>query len=213
MPVNVIMTLDLSASVVGSRLLALQRAGIALVDAMAPEDSAALLGFNRAVVQRVPLTRDLNVVRRALPRTSAEGDTALNDAALAAMLLGDSEGGRTLVVLFSDGVDTASFTRPDVVDRNGAPRERRCLRRQHAGRRHPVPAHADRSHRRPGPGSRCLGRPGPAFLEILQEFRRRYVITFMPTGVERGGWHQLSVRVVRRNARVQARPGYFSTQR
>jgi VWFA-related protein len=212
-PVSVIMTLDLSASVVGSRLLALQRAGSALVDAMSPDDSAALIGFNRVVVQRVPLTRDLDAVRRALPATSAEGDTALIDAALAAMLLGEAEGGRTLVVLFSDGVDTASFSRPEVVveaarrvnavvyavgTRADDSRFLRALTEATGGRIINLDSAAD---------------PGPAFLEILREFRRRYVITFMPTGVDREGWHQLSVRVNRRNARVQARPGYFSAQR
>lgn len=212
-PVNVIMTLDLSASVVGSRLLLLQRAGMALVDAMAAEDSAALIGFNRTVVQRVPLTRDLNQLRRELPRTTAEGETALIDAALAAMLLGDAEGGRTLVVLFSDGVDTASFSRAEVVvetarrvnavvyavsTRADDNRFLRALTEATGGRVIEVDAAAD---------------PSPAFVEILQEFRRRYVITFVPTGVDRGGWHQLSVRVTKRSARVQARQGYFSTQR
>ena len=211
-PVNVILTLDLSASVVGSRLLALQRAGEALVDAMAPEDAAALLTFNRAVVQRVSLTRELALVRRALPNTTAEGDTALIDAALAAMLLGDTEGGRTLVVVFSDGVDTASFTQPEVVletarrvngvvyavsTRTVDSRFLRTLTETTGGRVLEIDASAD---------------PGPAFLEILQEFRRRYVITFTPTGVERAGWHQLSVRVNRRSARVQSRPGYFSAR-
>jgi VWFA-related protein len=211
-PVNVILTLDLSASVVGSRLLALQRAGEALVDAMAPEDAAALLTFNRAVVQRVSLTRELALVRKALPNTTAEGDTALIDAALAAMLLGDTGGGRTLVVVFSDGVDTASFTQPEVVletarrvngvvyavsTRTDDSRFLRTLTETTGGRVLEIDASAD---------------PGPAFVEILQEFRRRYVITFTPTGVERAGWHQLSVRVNRRSARVQSRPGYFSAR-
>jgi VWFA-related protein len=212
-PVNVILTLDLSASVVGSRLLLLQRAGMALVDALAPDDSAALIGFNRTVVQRVPLTRDLDQLRRALPRTAAEGATALIDAALAAMLLGDSEGGRTLVVLFSDGVDTASFSRAEVVlatagrvnavvyavtTRDDDNRFLRAVTEATGGRVIEIDAAAD---------------PSPAFVEILQEFRRRYVITFVPTGVQPGGWHQLSVRVKTRSARVQGRPGYFSTQR
>ena len=53
--------------------------------------------------------------------------------------------------------------------------------------------------------------PGPAFLEILQEFRRRYLITFAPTGVAKAGWHKLEVRVKRSGTRVQARSGYFSS--
>ena len=52
--------------------------------------------------------------------------------------------------------------------------------------------------------------PGPAFLEVLREFRRRYVVTYTPSGVAAGGWHRLDVRVARGNARVRTRPGYFS---
>jgi hypothetical protein len=48
-------------------------------------------------------------------------------------------------------------------------------------------------------------------LEILQEFRRRYLITFTPTGVARAGWHKLDVRVKRSGTRVQARSGYVSS--
>lgn len=52
--------------------------------------------------------------------------------------------------------------------------------------------------------------PGPAFLEILREFRRRYVITYTPTGVDAGGWHTVDVRVAKGGARVRSRPGYFA---
>ena len=33
----------------------------------------------------------------------------------------------------------------------------------------------------------------PALLRILEEFRRRYVLTYVPEGVEHGGWHALDV--------------------
>ena len=212
-PVSVIMVLDLSSSLVGSRLVSLQRAGITLLDALAPVDQAALLTFTRAVVQRVPLTGDRDQVRQALAGTSAEGDTALIDAALAGMLLGDTEGGRTLVVIFSDGVDTASFTRAEVALETA---------RRVNGVIYAVATTSGGDSRflrdvAEATGGRVIdigneGNPGPAFLEILQEFRRRYVITYTPTAVVRGGWHPLSVRVKRPGARVQARPGYFSTQ-
>jgi VWFA-related protein len=211
--VSVIMALDLSGSLVGSRLVSLQRAGVTLLEALAPPDQAALITFNRAVVQRVPLTRDRDPLRKALLGTSADGDTALVDASLAAMLLGDTEGGRTLVVIFSDGVDTASFTRAEVALETA---------RRVNGVIYAVATTTSGDSRflrdvTEATGGRVIdigtdGNPGPAFLEILQEFRRRYVITYTPTAVARGGWHQLSVRVRRPGARVQARPGYFSTQ-
>jgi VWFA-related protein len=212
-PVSVVMVLDLSASLAGSRLVMLQRAGVTLLEAMTPQDQAALLSFNTAVVQRVPLTGDLARLQGALLGTTADGDTALIDATLAGMLVGDTEGGRTLVVIFSDGIDTASFTTAEVALETA---------RRVNGVVYGVAATSGGDARflrdvTAATGGRVLeigatGNPGPAFLEILQEFRRRYVITYTPAGVSRGGWHQLNVRVRRGNPRVQARPGYFSTQ-
>jgi VWFA-related protein len=209
-PVSVVMVLDLSSSLEGSRLLMLQNAGVTLLEALAPQDQAALLSFNTAVVQRVPLTSDIGTLRGALLAARAEGDTSLIDAALAGMLLGDTEGGRTLVVIFSDGIDTASFTSAEVALGTA---------RRVNGVVYGVAATSGGEARflrdvTAATGGRVLeigatGNPGPAFLEILQEFRRRYVLTYTPTGVERGGWHQLNVRVRRGSSRVQARPGYF----
>jgi VWFA-related protein len=48
------------------------------------------------------------------------------------------------------------------------------------------------------------------FVQVLHEFRHRYVVSYSPRGVERGGWHRLQVRVKRKNAEVRARPGYMS---
>lgn len=212
-PVSVVMVLDLSSSLEGSRLLMLQNAGVTLLEALAPQDQAALLSFNTAVVQRVPLTSDIGTLRGALLAARAEGDTSLIDAALAGMLLGDTEGGRTLVVIFSDGIDTASFTSAEVALGTA---------RRVNGVVYGVAATSGGEARflrdvTAATGGRVLeigatGNPGPAFLEILQEFRRRYVLTYTPTGVERGGWHQLNVRVRRGSSRVQARPGYFSAE-
>lgn len=209
-PLNVVLTFDLSSSVDGPALERLKAAGGRLLDGLTAGDTAALVTFNRAVVQHVPLTGDLPRVRAALTSAAAGGETALVDAALAALLVGDSDASRTLVVVFSDGVDTASFSRAaDALETarrvNGVvyavstsretPRFLRDLTAATGGR--VIEAERD-------------GNPGPAFLEILQEFRRRYVLTFTPTDVVRGGWHTLSVRVNRPGARVQARSGYVS---
>jgi VWFA-related protein len=48
------------------------------------------------------------------------------------------------------------------------------------------------------------------FRGILDEFRRRYLISYSPRGVTPGGWHALDVRVKGRNPTVRARPGYLS---
>ena len=90
LPVRVVLTLDASASVGGDRLAVLKRAGRTLIDALGPGDAAALISFNRAVVQRVALTPHLDDVRRALEETEAGGETALIDASLSALLYGVS---------------------------------------------------------------------------------------------------------------------------
>lgn len=209
-PVNAVLTLDVSDSVSGPRLEALQRAANALLDGLTRDDFAALVTFNRIVVRQVPLTKAIGPVREALAEASPFGDTALIDASVGAMLVGDTDAGRTLIVVFSDGVDTASFTRPDqavetarrvnavvyaVSTSEETPRFLRDLTAVTSGRVLAIGRRGD---------------PGPAFLEVLQEFRRRYLITYTPTGVEKAGWHKLDVRVKRPGARVQSRSGYFS---
>lgn len=212
LPLGVVLTIDLSASLKPPALAALRRAGHALVDALRADDTAALLTFNHRVTEQVAPTRELSRVRAALDAAPPGGDTSLADAALAALLRGDASGGRTLVVLFSDGVDTASFQTAEVVLEtarrvngvvygvwagDGDPRFLRDLTRATGGRLIDI-----------GEG----GDPGPAFLQALAEFRSRYLLTYEPAGVPAGGWHPLDVRVLRRGARVEARPGYFSAR-
>jgi len=48
------------------------------------------------------------------------------------------------------------------------------------------------------------------FLGVLDEFRRRYLVSYTPRGVPRTGWHPLEVRVKGRRATVKARPGYLA---
>ena len=47
------------------------------------------------------------------------------------------------------------------------------------------------------------------FVNILREFRQRYLLSYTPRGVAPEGWHKLDVRV-KRGAVVKARPGYQS---
>lgn len=212
-PVSVLLALDLSRSVGGAKLVALRQAGSRLLDALMPGDAAGLVSFNTAVVAETELSTDLAATRRALAGTQSRGDTALIDAALAAMLIGDTDAGRTLVVVFSDGIDTCSFTSAALVIETA---------KRVNGVVYAVRSRGDDTDflrdLASATGGRVVevgddGDPGPAFLQVLQEFRRRYVITYTPTGVEAPGWHRLEVRVARRGARVQARAGYFAARR
>jgi len=208
-PLNVILALDTSLSVIGERLVDLQRASEALLGRLAREDKAALLTFSHVVSLRERMTADIARVRDSLSDVQPSGDTSLVDAAHVAMLLERADGGRNLLIVFSDGLDTASWLEPDRV--------------LESARRSDVVVYAAAS--RGAEDSRFLEDLtkltggglikiqstkdlSATFLRILDEFRNRYLVSFTPTGVSKDGWHRLEVRLKGRRGTVKARAGY-----
>ncbi len=211
-PLNVVLALDMSASLQGLRLGHLQTAGSTVLDGLKPGDRAALVAFSHVISANQTLTDDLDRVRAGLFQNRDEGLTSLIDAAHAAMLIGESDVGRSLLIVFSDGVDTSSWLtaesvietarRGDVVVYGVEVGERRAsfsreLADVTGGRLFAVESTKDLS---------------ATFSKILEEFRNRYLISYSPQGVGPGGWHRLEVRVRNRGATVKARPGYFAGQ-
>ena len=231
--VDVVLVLDTSRSVAGTRLQALRDAASALVRNLRPDDRAAVVTFASGVTVNAPLTSDHTAVSRALETADARGATSLVDAAWTSVLLTHGNDRPTLVLIFSDGADTASWLRVspvvalasranlvvDAVVAGGA----RLVRQPH--RSPPIAAAASASEPRDAGiesfladltaatggsvidgsgGSRLEG----AFVAALREFRTRYQLSYTPTGVEHAGWHPLEVRVRRQGATIRARPGY-----
>lgn len=209
MPVNVVMAIDFSASVKGPRLDDLRGAGRALLGGLQNDDRAALLTFSHVVAWRASLTQNRQAIIEALDAAEPTGNTSLIDAAYGAMLMAESESARGLVVVFSDGFDVSSWLTADrVLDaarrldavvygvsiRGTRPRFLEDLTDHTGGRLLDVE-------------SRNLG---STFLNVLNEFRDRYVLSYSPRGVKPGGWHRLEVRVKGRRADVKARPGYLA---
>ena len=121
-PLNVILVLDMSDSVKGPRLGHLQSAGKSLLDALEPADQAALVTFSHIVALRQRLTGDVDWLRKALGGLQGAGNTALVDAAFAGIMIGESDVGRALMIVFSDGLDTSSWLTSGAVLRPpGAP--------------------------------------------------------------------------------------------
>ncbi len=212
LPINVILALDMSESVAGSRLRNLRAAGRALLGGLRARDQAALITFSHAVVLAADLSADTSLVRTALDDAAAFGDTALVDAAYAGIVLGESDRARSLLIVFSDGLDTSSFLDPALVHDTarrtdtvvygvsaGIPRKARFLgelTRLTGGSLVEVDGGAD---------------VAGTFLRILEEFRQRYLLSYSPRGVAEGGWHEITVRLPDRpNAAIKARPGYLS---
>jgi len=205
---NVGLAFDLSDSVAGARLENLRNASDALTKELQPADQSALVTFNRAVSMPCPLSLDRQCVSRALTAAEPNGETALVDGILAAMIVGESDVGRSLLMVFSDGLDTASFMRAErildmarrsdvvvypIATKGARPDFLEDLASLTGGQLHEVDRKDDLSK---------------TFRAILDEFRYRYLLTYTPRNVARGGWHTLDVKVNRSGARVKARPGY-----
>jgi hypothetical protein len=74
-PLNVILTLDMSDSVAGDRLDHLRGAGPALLAALKKDDQAALVTFSHRVALGAGLTTDVAPVRRAIDKAAGSGST------------------------------------------------------------------------------------------------------------------------------------------
>jgi Ca-activated chloride channel family protein len=210
-PLNVILTLDMSDSVAGARLDHLRAAGRALLDALKKDERAALVTFSHVVMLGSDLTTDLKRVWAGIEAAEPSGGTGLVDASFASIMLGESDVGRSLVLVFSDGLDTASWLPPDGV-LDVARRSDAVVYGITAGRVRRGDFLRDLSELTGGRlyEGESTGNLGSIFVGVLEEFRLRYLISYSPRGVSNAGWHRLEVRVKRRGVTVKARPGYLA---
>jgi Ca-activated chloride channel family protein len=211
LPLNIVLTLDMSASVVGQGLEQLRAAGRGMLSGLKKGDQAALVVFSHQVAIRAGLTADFARVRAALDRAQPFGTTSVIDATYTAMMIAESDVGRSLVMVFSDGLDTGSWL--------AAERVIEIARRSDAviyGVSAVMSAKDDFLRDAAAQtGGRVIemdstGNLTTTFVSILDEFRQRYVVSYSPAGVSKDGWHTLQVRVKGRSVPVKARPGYFA---
>ncbi len=210
-PINLVLVFDMSSSVVGERLEHLREGARAVLSGLTRGDQAALITFSEAVVRGSDLTTNVEQVQAALARASGSGDTALIDAVHTGMTVGESDVGRALVIVFSDGLDTASFLTPDVT-LDIAKRSDVVVYAVVAGGSRKISFLRDLSELTGGTfhdagSTRNLG---ATFVKILDEFRQRYLVSYSPLGVSGEGWHRLEVRIKGRDVEVKARPGYLA---
>lgn len=206
-PLRLTMVLDVSRSVSGSRLQSLIAAGRALVQALRPDDQAALITFSHRVTSAAAMGRDRSALTSALTMLSGDGATALRDAAYLGLSTASDDRSRALMLLFSDGSDTASFlTGEAVVD---------------AAKRSNAVVHTVQF--RPDPflgklaevtGGRTWSAQSDRQLEelfgrVLDEMRARYLLTYTPPGLQKPGWHQIKVSLKGARGDVIAKQGYF----
>lgn len=208
LPLNVVLALDGSASLDAREREHLTAAGRRVVDALRGADTAALVTFAERVAIRSTFTDDAARLRTLLAAPTPAGDTALYDAAHVAMLLGASAPGRPIVILFSDGEDTASLLTGDTVV-DTARRTGAVVCVVALGEPGPVLPRLAEVTGGVFIKETSLDRVAARFGEILESFRHRYLVSFTPTGVPREGWHSLTVRV-KGGGDVRARSGYWA---
>ena len=211
LPLNVVFTFDLSGSIVGERLGNLRDGSHAVISGLKKGDQAALVNFNHAVLIGPGLTGDTGLVKAAIDRAEPTGNTSLVDASFAGMMLAESAVGRGLVIVFSDGLDTSSWLRPKAV-LDAAKRSDAVVYAVSAGLARRSEFLGDLTEQTGGRLFKIESTRGlsAVFLEVLDEFRQRYLVSYSPAGVSQEGWHELTVRVKGRNLTVRARPGYLA---
>jgi VWFA-related protein len=209
LPLSVTLVLDTSSSVSGGRLRSLIEASDAVLAGLRPADRVALITFANAIQQRVAMTHDPADVHAALGMLAGGGATALRDAVHLAIETSPRDETRPLVLVFTDGKDTASWlTRNAVLD---------------TVRRASVVVHtigvgfdgdpilsalADASGGRTWSAT-FDSHLRDAFTRALEEMRARYRLRYEPVGVKTPGWHELKVKLKTGRGDITARPGYF----
>lgn len=233
---HVIVGLDLSGSVDGDTLAKLRQGVETAAGQLTPGDRLSVFTFGRTVRLLLQAEPPGPHVREALSRLEADGTTPLHDALVFGSVLAGADDRPAVLLLFTDGRDTASSTT--------AARALDVLRRTNVVV-YPVAAGLPAAIPN-DPASEYLSRPfwiaptagdtlrllqasadatggellrledgsdiSRVFGRILARYRQRYLISYTPSGPQTGGWHRLDVRLRSRKGSVVAREGYIARQ-
>jgi len=209
LPLHVVLAFDVSGSLAGDRMGHLRDAGRAVLRGLGQDDRVSLVAFDRRLSLRAAPPGEWGRIERALDGIEPAGETALVDGCFAGLVLAEAGAGRALLIVFSDGVDTTSWLTEDKV-LTAARRSDAVVYSVSAGQSRNLQFLERFSEDTGGTvfeveSTKDLER---TFLKIVEEFRQRYLLSYSPRGVEKGGWHRLEVRVKGRKLSIKARPGY-----
>jgi len=207
--VSVVMLLSLSS--VAQRDLA--AACRALAGVLRPDDTAWVVAYGLQFSVIAGPTNDGSLIPCVTTQFPRQNGASLWDALFGSVSLVTGMNGRSLVVAFTSGGDGSSWLDED--------RIMETLKRSEVVVEGVIPRGVipdiypiERAARLTG-GTVLTADPTAKltdqFARVVNEFRLGYVLTYKPTGVRTDdGWHNVSVRVVGRDANTRVRPGYFA---
>ncbi len=221
-PIDVTLLLDLSRSVAGRRLERLKFGVIEMAELLRKEDRLRLISVQHEL--RLVFPFQPGGTKPNVESVTAFGGTALYDGLAAAMMRPTEPDRRHFIVAYTDGIDTISFLDLDTV--------RDVAGSTDAVVQILVPVAFDGRGRPQGsiPQAQLIndlaartggqlywvdfGAPvGATFKQAVSDFRTSYVLRFLPAGVSKDGWHELTVRVKGGPYEVRARKGYATSVR
>ncbi len=216
LPIDVTLLLHVSRSIAGYRLEWLRSSVVETAGLLKKDDRLRLVAVQHSVREFVPFQP--GGARPALETLTAGGGTSLYDALAAAMMRRSEPDRRQLIVAFTTGVDTISILSRDTAEAVAGLADTVV----HLV----VPTAGNASVRKSaladaaslGPliartGGQIfaadIDRPiAGAFTQALEEFSTSYVLRYVPAGVPRGGWHDITVNVKGGPYEVRSRKGY-----
>jgi len=216
-PVSLALTLDISDSMRGQRMVDARAALAHFLDKLlAVDDEASLLGFNHETRMFGQWTTERAGMRGKLDDLRPSGGTALYDAIDVALPLFESrQHPRAALLLVSDGADTASDMTPTILKQKLVRSDvflyaigMDTLDARNSTRINPFTL-----NELTGQGGgyteiiRSTAELGPATERIAEELNNQYMIGYTPTARADGKYHSVRVRVTNATYRVRARRG------
>jgi Ca-activated chloride channel family protein len=222
-PINVVVMLDTS----GSMTLALDRVKAAaeqFIIRMLPEDTGRVGAFNDKIEfhPEDAFTGNRDELIRSLKELDFGYPTRLWDAADESIRKLEPIEGRRVLLLFTDGADTASRRDRDDVLQFATARE---VMVYSVGLVTEISPNGQRQRSSPDRGLKKLSEEtgggyyllknedelGPTFTRIAQELHSQYVLGFSPTVLD-GKVHKLEVKLKRRGLEPRARKSYIASK-
>jgi Ca-activated chloride channel family protein len=225
-PLTAVVLVDTSESMRGGELEIAVESTRGFIDGMEPLDQAMLLLFSDQIVRVTSMTSYQDVLSSALTNVTARSGTALNDHLYVAFKLLERRQGRRVIIVLSDGLDSASVLSMRQV-LSTADRSQSLV----YWLRLPTPGVAHSSAWKDSEGFRKerlafekivrqrggqiielsgVENAAAAFAKVLEELRGQYVLGYYPTSrSDDATWHPVRVRVKGPGLKVRTQTGYI----